>query len=247
MTFNHTGMPRTTGTAAEILMGGVPEADPGIARVSRSRQQARALYDGLADRYDLIAGFWEKAPREIGLRKLSACEGESILEIGFGTGHGILALAKSVGHSGTVHGVDLSPRMVRITESRVERAGLSDRVRLHCGDAAELHFATDSLDGIFASFTLELFDTPEIPHALAEWHRVLRPGGHICIVSLSKAGGRSWMRELYEWGHRIFPAIVDCRPIFVQRALEAARFRILDITQMSMWGLPIEIVLASWP
>jgi len=228
------------------LVTGVPEVEPEIARVNRSKQQARALYDGLASWYDLIAGSWEKKPREIGLRKLAAREGESVLEIGFGTGHGILALARSVGCAGKVHGVDLSPRMLRIAESRVRRAGLSDRVRLRCGDAAELPFETDSLDGMFASFTLELFDTPEIPQTLAECRRVLRFGGRICIVSLSRTGESSWMRDLYEWGHRTFPALVDCRPVFVQRALETARFRILDSTRVSMWGLPIEIVLASW-
>lgn len=225
----------------------MPEGESEIGRVTRSKQQARALYDRIAGWYDLLAGSWEKGPREIGLRKLAASEGEAVLEIGFGTGHGILALARSVGSSGRVHGLDLSPRMLGITQARLAQEGLSDRVELRCGDAVELPFEEDSLDGIFASFTLELFDTPEIPRVLDESRRVLRFGGRICIVSLSKAGGRRWLRELYEWGHRAFPGLVDCRPIFVQRSMQDAGFRILDCTRTSIWSLPIDIVLARWP
>lgn len=179
------------------------------------------------------------------MRKLGAKEGEIVLEIGFGTGHGILALAQSVGDSGRAYGIDLSSRMLDITRARVGEVGLSERVELRCGDAVQLSFEAEFFDAIFMSFTLELFDTPEIPKVLQECQRVLRSGGRICVVSLSKTGESSWMRKLYEWGHRKMPKLLDCRPIFVQKALEEAGFQILDATPMSMWGLPVEIVLAS--
>jgi hypothetical protein len=64
------------------------------------------------------------------------------------------------------------------------------------------------------------------------------------VVSLSKAGESRWMRRLYEWGHQRFPRFLDCRPMYVQQALEAAGFQMLDTRLMALVGLPVEIVIA---
>jgi demethylmenaquinone methyltransferase/2-methoxy-6-polyprenyl-1,4-benzoquinol methylase len=215
-----------------------------ISRVTRTKAEAQAMYDRISRCYDLLEGVWEKKSRDIGLKKLGVKEGEIVLEIGFGTGHGILALAQSVGKSGRVYGIDLSPRMLDITRAKVIKMGLSERVELVCGDAVELPFEKDFFTAIFMSFTLELFDTPEIPKVLHECQRVLQNGGRICVVSLSKKEESRWMRKLYEWGHRKIPKLLDCRPIFVEKALEEVGFQILDATLMSLLKLPVEIVLA---
>jgi ubiquinone/menaquinone biosynthesis C-methylase UbiE len=215
-----------------------------ISRVTRSKQEAQATYDRISNWYDLFEGIWERKLRNIGLERLGVGEGEIALEIGFGTGHGIEALAQSVGESGKVYGIDISPKMLDITQSRINKRGLSNRVILKCMDAAHLPFKEEFFDAIFMSFTLELFDTPEIPEILVECKRVLRADGRICIVSLSKEGGSNLVRDLYEWGHMKFPKILDCRPIVVKKALEDSGFKILNATLLSLWGLPVEIVVA---
>ena len=216
-----------------------------ISRVARSKKDAAATYDRMSRWYDLLAGRSERRPREVGLGKLAVGEGEKVLEIGFGTGRCLVALAQSVGGSGGVYGIDLSQGMLDITRARVRQAGLIERVHLVRGDAANLPFAATSFDAILISFTLELFDTPEIPQVLHECQRVLHNGGRIGVVAMSKKGDGGLMMKVYEWAHRKFPRYFDCRPIFVQQALEDVEFEVVDVTQMLMWALPVEIVVAK--
>jgi demethylmenaquinone methyltransferase/2-methoxy-6-polyprenyl-1,4-benzoquinol methylase len=195
--------------------------------------------------YDLLTGGSEQRFKDQGLLMLGVQTGETVLEIGFGTGRSLLALARSVGTSGKVYGIDISSGMYRLSQSLLRKAGLADRVELKIGDAAVLPFPSESIDAIFMSFTLELFDTPEIPIVVAECRRVLHRGGRLCVVSMTQKERPSMMVRLYEWAHRTFPAWVDCRPIQAQLFLKEAGFDILERREQSMWGLPVEILLAT--
>ena len=215
-----------------------------IQPVTRSKVQAQATYDRLSRWYDLLAGGSEKRLIDAALQDLAVGDGKRVLEIGFGTGRALLALARAVGDSGRVYGLDISAGMLRVAQNRIDRAGLSGRVDLHQGDAAHLPFDGGSLDAIFFSFTLELFDTPDIPIVLGECRRVLRGGGRLCVVAMSREGNPGLMLKLYEWAHDRFPRYVDCRPIYVRAAVQEAGFQSVGATVRSTWGLPVEIVLA---
>lgn len=222
--------------------------DASIRRVNRSKEAARQSYNRLSRWYDLVAGSTEKKYRDWGLEKLSAQPGETILEIGFGTGHCLLSLAKAVGPAGRVFGLDISDGMLAIARERLRREGLAERADLHLGDAADLNFIkAGSLDGVFMSFTLELFDNPEIPRVLAECHRALKPGGRVAVVSMTKTDPPGIAVRMYEWFHEHMPNYADCRPIFARQALEHSGFIIQDVDLSSMWGLPVEIVLGRKP
>jgi demethylmenaquinone methyltransferase/2-methoxy-6-polyprenyl-1,4-benzoquinol methylase len=214
-----------------------------ISRVNRSKSEASDSYNNLSRWYDLLAGSSERKFREAGLEMLAARPGERILEIGYGTGHCILALAQAVGESGKVYGVDISTGMHAIARERVTNAGLAERVEITTGDAARHQVQAESLDAVFMSFTLELFDTPEIPLVLGNCYAALRPGGRICVVSLAKSEKDNLMVRMYEWFHEVMPRYADCRPIFVRSSVENADFQVQSSKVMSMWGLPVEIVL----
>ena len=101
------------------------------------------------------------------------------------------------------------------------------------------------MDALFLSFTLELFDTPDLPVLLAECLRVLKPGGRIAVVSMAKRPYTSFASRIYEWVHEKWPVLVDCRPIFTAQVLEKSGFRILKHDKQSTWGLPVDILLAQ--
>lgn len=217
-----------------------------IKRVNRSKEAARTSYNRMSRWYDMIAGSTEKKFRDWGLEKLSAQPGEMILEIGFGTGHCLITLAKAVGPKGRVIGLDIADGMLAIARERLQREGLNDRVDFHLGDAADLGFIeANSLDGVFMSFTLELFDNPEIPRVLQECYRILKTGGRLAVVSMTKTIPPGMAVRMYEWFHDHMPDYADCRPIFARQALEQNGFKIQDLSASSMWGLPVEIVLGK--
>lgn len=218
---------------------------PQISRVTRTKAQASALYDRLSRWYDLLAGSFEDRHRAAGAGMLDPQPGDAVLEIGCGTGRSLLALGDVVGASGRVYGLDLARGMLDVSRARLSKAGLSGRVVLVRGDGAHLPFATDTFDRLFLSFTLELFDTPEIPVVLAECRRVLRAGGHICVVAMSKVGAPSRSTRIYARLHRSFPRFFDCRPIYAQASLQQSGFRVVDTSGASLLGLSIEIVLAE--
>jgi len=222
----------------------VNEYEPDVLRVFQSKEETRSYYNKIARVYDLLAEHSEQPMREKGLKKLAAQSGEHLLELGFGTGHCLVELANSVGPHGKVFGLDLSETMFDLAQSEVQKKGVADRVELTRADAETLPYDDDSLDGIFTSFTLELFDTPELPKVLSEWKRVLKPGGRLAVVSLSKEGKQGLVMKAYEWSHKHFPNLMDCRPIYVRRAIEAAGFEVTETNIEHMW-VPVEIVLAT--
>ncbi|MEJ2218112.1 MAG: methyltransferase domain-containing protein, partial [Gemmatimonadota bacterium] len=198
-----------------------------VARVTLGRDSARRTYDRLSRWYDLVEGHWERRAQRLTLDALSVGEGESVLEVGFGTGYVMARLARATGRDGVAAGIDLAPGMIRVTRSRLAARPLPRMPAMVEGDAVHLPFAAAAFDAAYSSFVLELFDTPLIPQVLAECRRVLRPGGRFAVVTLTRAGpDRVGLRRLYDWGHERLPEILDCRPIYPRADLEAAGFRI---------------------
>ena len=220
--------------------------EPDVLRVFQTKSETKAFYDKIARVYDVLAEQSERPMREAGIRSLAPGPGEHLLEIGFGTGHILAELAKAVGPTGRVTGIDISENMLVHAQNQLTTEGLIDRVSLNCGDAEKLPYSDGSMDGVFMCFTLELFDTPDIPTVLAECRRVLRPGGRVVVVAVSKEGKEGFIVHAFEWTHRHFPNLMDCRPIYVRRALEAMGFVIEESLTESMW-VPVEIVRGTKP
>jgi ubiquinone/menaquinone biosynthesis C-methylase UbiE len=208
------------------------------------KEQVIKNYNRISKWYDTLTAAGEKRLREEGLRRLNAKKGETILEIGFGTGQCVLELAKSVGDSGKVYGIDISDQMLEIAERKAIGAGLSGRIELVCGDALKLPYQDNKFDALFMSFALELFDTNEILPFLKECKRVIKCDGRICVIAMSMQGQNRIMMKLYKWAHAKFPGTIDCRPVFAGQLLRAAGFNVCAVDNRSYWGLSVEIVLA---
>ena len=82
-----------------------------VLRVLQTKDETRAFYDKISGVYDLLAEHSEGPVRQTGLDRLALARGERVLEIGYGTGHCLVQIAKAVGPEGKVFGIDLSEGM----------------------------------------------------------------------------------------------------------------------------------------
>lgn len=214
-----------------------------FTRVDRSISSASSYYTALAPWYDFLASSEKKYIKK-GLDLLDPQPGERILEIGFGTGYAQLRIADAV-RDGFSLGLDLSLGMASIAHKKLLQSGGAGHTGLVCSDSLPIPVGDNTMDGIFSSFTLELFDSPQIPNLLSECRRVLKPGGRLVAVSLSKDQPLPWMGRLYETLHSRYPRLLDCRPIPLKDLLERGQFEIQSSRIEMMWGLPVIIVLAQ--
>jgi demethylmenaquinone methyltransferase/2-methoxy-6-polyprenyl-1,4-benzoquinol methylase len=211
----------------------------------KSGRVARSNYDRLSRWYDLLAAGSERRAQVAGLELLKVKEGDIVLEIGSGTGQALLTLGRAAGSSGQAIGIDRSSGMISQAAARLRKANLSQRTTLVCGDAIQLPFQGEFCVAVFLSFTLELFPEGEIVTVLSECRRVLRNGGTLCVVAMDKLANPGLITRAYEWAHRKYPELIDCRPIDVLRVVSRAGFQLRDVSELHMWGLPIRIVLAA--
>jgi demethylmenaquinone methyltransferase/2-methoxy-6-polyprenyl-1,4-benzoquinol methylase len=202
----------------------------------------RRFYDGISRAYDVLADASEHTIRDSGIRALRLSRGERVLEIGFGTGHSLAAMAHAVGRSGLVCGVDVSSGMAAVARERLAVHGF-EHVSLALSDAQALCFAPQRFDAVFFSFTLELFGAA-VPVVLAEATRVLRPGGRVGVVAMDNDLQPGVGTPVYKWLHAHFPHAVDCAPIDVVELMTAAGFSVEFVHATRIWSLPVKAVIA---
>lgn len=211
-------------------------------------ESTRRFYDRISSAYDLLADADEHVAREKGLAALAVQPGEHILEIGYGTGHSLVELARLTGPKGKVCGVDISTGMQKTALKRLETEGLADRVDLEVGVVPPIPWPDDSFDVVSMSFTLELFALAEIPGILEEIKRVLRPDGRLGVVAMSvtpEGKMDSFLEKTYKWMHQHFPHAVDCQPIPAVQMLEDAGLTITHHEDLEIWTLPVVVLVSK--
>ena len=197
-----------------------------------------ANYDRLSPWYDWLTAV-ERPYRALALQMLAAQSGETVLEIGCGTGQALADLAGAVGSGGLAMGLDLSGGM--LTRARKRLSTAAEPASLLRGNALALPLRADSCDAVFLSFTLELLDLDQQHQLLRETRRVLRDNGRLALLALSNHV-QTPVSIAYWALHEILPALIDCRPLLVAPLLAAAGFTVASEEQHTLFGLPLTAV-----
>lgn len=142
------------------------------------------LFDSLADDYDQVGvDFFQPIAGGL-VRELAPRPGERALDVGCGRGAALIAIARAVGPSGHVTGVDLAPRMVEAAARDAAAAGVD--VELVVGDASRPP-VTGPYDLVASS--LVLFFLPDPVAALREWRALLAEDGRVGVSTFGAYSG----------------------------------------------------------
>jgi ubiquinone/menaquinone biosynthesis C-methylase UbiE len=117
---------------------------------------------------------------------LNIQQGQSILDVGCGTGDDVLSLAELVGKTGRVAGVDSSENMIEEAKKRSKLRGGRISIEFHVGNPHHLDFADKTFDCSRAERLLMHLDDPS--KVIAEMARVTKPGGRIVVFDLDWDG-----------------------------------------------------------
>ena len=155
------------------------------------------------------------------LRRLDPRTGERILDVGSGPGLLAASMADAVGPDGAVVGIDPSAAMNAVAAQQAAEG--RPWVRIDEGDATALPLEDDTADAATVVQVYEYVD--DLPAALAELHRVLRPGGRVVVVDTDwdSAVWHTADRDLHRrvmtaWDeHLVHPHLPDVLPGHLRR------------------------------
>jgi ubiquinone/menaquinone biosynthesis C-methylase UbiE len=142
--------------------------------------------------YDLLAWLLlfgrERAFRErlVGLAGIQP--GESVLDVGCGTGSLAIAAKRRVGPSGAVQGIDASPEMIARARKKAGRAGVE--VTFTVGVVEALPCPDGAFDAVLSTLMLHHLPRAARQQCAREMRRVLKPGGRALAVDFGRATGR---------------------------------------------------------
>jgi phosphatidylethanolamine/phosphatidyl-N-methylethanolamine N-methyltransferase len=149
------------------------------------------VYENIAWAYDVVFGPTLHPGRVNAIRRMGIKPGDRVLEVGVGTGINAALYPRDC----SVTGIDLSSSMLEKARERIARKGVHN-VRLLQMDAANLKFADDTFDIVYAPYVISV--VPDPVAVAREMHRVCRPGGRIVVLNHFRSKNRlgAWLERI---------------------------------------------------
>ncbi|MCR5269622.1 bifunctional demethylmenaquinone methyltransferase/2-methoxy-6-polyprenyl-1,4-benzoquinol methylase UbiE [Xylanibacter brevis] len=168
--------------------------------------QVEAMFDNIAPTYDTLNHrlSWDidRGWRKKAIKTLAPHHPQSILDIATGTGDFAILSALMLKPAKLI-GTDISEGMMKIGKEKVERMGLSQIISFEKEDCLHLSYEDNSFDAVTAAFGIRNF--ADLDKGLKEMCRVLKPGGHLCIVELTTPVSFPMKQLFHIYSHSVLP------------------------------------------
>jgi len=135
--------------------------------------------------------------------------GESVLDVGCGTGTLAIAAKRRVGPEGNVHGIDASPEMIARAEKKARKAGVEVGFKNTLAEA--LPFPAAHFDVVLSTVMLHHLPRKVRQQCAREIQRVLKPGGRLLAIDFANPAGEergSFLTGFHRHGRVNFPDVI---------------------------------------
>lgn len=190
-----------------------------VVETTYTDDKTKKYYAWRASNYDALAD-WEIAPHDEAVRITDAKPGQHILIAACGTGRGMEALAKAVRPDGKIDAMDISEEMIDQARNKAEKLGIKDRIHFTQANVRHLPYPDETFDIVYNGYMFDLIELAGFMPILKEMMRVLKPGGRIVLLNMSKLDERKTFYEtFYRWTG------IPCRPVLMAPYLEKLGFK----------------------
>ena len=173
------------------------------------KEKIEQMFNDIAPSYDRlnhlmslgIDNIWRKKA----IKEIVDGTQQQILDVACGTGDSTIAIAKAMEPGGRVTGIDISAGMMEPLMRKAAHEGVHDRIKLLQADALQMPFEADTFHRVTCAFGIRNFEDRK--KGLAEFLRVLKPGGRAVILELG-IPDKPFIKTLYDiYFRHILPLI----------------------------------------
>ena len=209
------------------------------ARVSQ--KDIVPLYNSLSGIYDIWGTLAESRARNRAIELADIREGQNILEVAVGTGLAFYEIVKR-NRKGQNLGIDISPGMLDKAKKRLSKL-TGANYQLELGSAFALPVEDQKVEILVNNYMFDLIPFGEMDGILAEFHRVLKRGGKLVLVNMTK--GERFGSGLYDLIFRLSPkSMGGCRGIRLSERLMDHGFHVETREYHQQLLFPSEVIVA---
>jgi demethylmenaquinone methyltransferase / 2-methoxy-6-polyprenyl-1,4-benzoquinol methylase len=179
-----------------------------MAQAKSKEEFVHSVFESIAARYDMMNDLLSfrrhKAWRRFTMKRMNIQPGQTAIDVCCGTCDWTIAIAKASG-DGQVVGLDFSRNMLDVGKRKVTELALSEQIELVQGNAMALPYQDHQFD--YATIGFALRNVPDIEVVLGEMLRVVKPGGLVVSLELSKPTTQPFKGIYYFYFQNILPLL----------------------------------------